>query len=58
MALANRRPNRAAIDALDIRPAEEILELGFGPGDAIKALAALAPRGWIYGIDKSSLMLT
>lgn len=57
MALANRRPNRAAIAALDIQPGDHILELGFGPGAAITAMAALAPRGRIYGVDKSQAML-
>lgn len=57
MGVANRRPNRAAIDALDIRAGDEILELGFGPGNAIGTLAALAPLGRIHGIDKSPLML-
>ena len=57
MKVANRRPIRAAIEALEIRPADAILELGFGPGDGIKRLAALAPSGKIRGIDKSPLML-
>lgn len=57
MAFANRRANRAAVEALGIEPADEILELGFGPGAAIETLAALAPEGRIYGIDKSQEML-
>lgn len=57
MEVANRGPNLAAIDALEIRPADDILELGFGPGAAIKKLAALAPRGQVYGVDKSPVML-
>ena len=57
MEVANRQPNRLAIDSLDLRAADEIPELGFGPGDAIGILAALAPSGKIYGVDKSPLML-
>ena len=57
MEFANRRPNRAAIDALSIRSADDILELGFGPGCAIKEMAALAPLGTIYGVDRSPVML-
>jgi SAM-dependent methyltransferase len=57
MALANRQPNRAAIDALDIAPNETALELGFGPGHALRALTACAPRGRVLGIDHSAAML-
>jgi ubiquinone/menaquinone biosynthesis C-methylase UbiE len=57
MALANRQPNRAAIDALDIAPNETVLELGFGPGDALAALVARASRGRVLGIDHSAAML-
>jgi len=57
MEVANRRPNRAAIAALDVRPNDDVLEVGFGPGAAIRALAALAPAGRIYGVDRSQVML-
>ena len=57
MELANRRPNREAIAALDIEPDDDILELGFGPGAAIEALAMLAPQGRIFGVDISQTML-
>jgi len=57
MAFANRGPNRAAIAALDLRPAENVLELGFGSGTAIPVLAAQAWEGRIYGIDNSKVML-
>jgi SAM-dependent methyltransferase len=57
MALANRQPNRAAIDALDIAPTDTALELGFGPGHALRALAARASRGRVFGIDHSAAML-
>ncbi len=32
--------------------------MGFGPGDGIRALSALAPHGAVYGIDQSPDMLT
>ncbi|MGD0023205.1 MAG: class I SAM-dependent methyltransferase [Xanthobacteraceae bacterium] len=57
MELANRRSNRIAIDALKIAPDDTILELGFGPGRAVRALAALAPQGCVLGIDHSATML-
>ena len=53
----NRRPNVLAVQALDIRTDDQILELGFGPGYAIARMAALAPEGIIYGIDQSVEML-
>jgi SAM-dependent methyltransferase len=57
MAVANRQPYRAAIDALGVGPADTVLELGFGPGEGIKVLAALAPRGLVLGVDGSPEML-
>jgi SAM-dependent methyltransferase len=57
MAIANRRPNRMAIDALEIVPGDVVLELGFGPGRAVKQLAALIGDGRVLGIDQSAAML-
>jgi SAM-dependent methyltransferase len=57
MAVANRQPNRIAIDALGVAATDTVLELGFGPGEGIRALSALAPRGLVLGIDQSPDML-
>jgi SAM-dependent methyltransferase len=57
MALVNRTPNRIAIDALQIDPGDKVLELGFGPGRAIRQLTSHAPNGEISGIDQSAAML-
>lgn len=57
MALVNRQPNRVAIDALQIAPSDTVLELGFGPGRAIKTLGSMATRGLVLGIDQSIAML-
>lgn len=57
MRIANGRPNALAIAALKIEPADDILELGFGPGHAIATMASLAPFGTIHGIDQSAAML-
>lgn len=57
MAMANRRPNGIAIDALGVTPTDTILELGFGPGEGARALNVLAPRGLVLGIDRSPEML-
>jgi ubiquinone/menaquinone biosynthesis C-methylase UbiE len=57
MAIANRRPNQLAIDALEITPSDVVLELGFGPGSAIQAVASRASAGCVLGIDRSASML-
>ena len=57
MRVVNRRPNDLAIEALEIASDDEILELGFGPGQAVRRMAALASRGRVYGIDQSDVML-
>ena len=57
MRFVNREPNRLAIEALRVQPEDSVLELGFGPGYAIKTLASLAPNGCVLGIDASPEML-
>ena len=57
MAFANRQPNRIAIDALKIAPRDTVLELGFGPGSAIRTLNSMVPHGRVFGIDHSAAML-
>ena len=56
MEAINRAPNREAIAALAIAPADVVVEIGYGPGCAIETLAASAPRGCVYGIDPSPVM--
>jgi SAM-dependent methyltransferase len=57
MAIVNDRPNRLAIEALAPRANDSVLELGFGPGRALQAIAARAPGGRLFGIDQSDRML-
>ena len=57
MALINRAPNRAVIDALDIQPDDRMLEIGCGPGDAVRMALSCAPSGHIYGLDRSAVMI-
>ncbi|MFY9641098.1 MAG: class I SAM-dependent methyltransferase [Rhodomicrobium sp.] len=57
MTVINKEPNRLAIDTLQIEPANKVLELGFGPGSAIRAIAAAATQGRVLGIDRSAEML-
>lgn len=57
MALINREPNQVAIDALNIAPDDTVVELGFGPGRAIRTLTSMVPRGKVLGLDHSEAML-
>jgi ubiquinone/menaquinone biosynthesis C-methylase UbiE len=57
MVFGNRQPNRIAIDALKIAPSDTVLELGFGPGRAIRTLNSMVPHGRVFGIDHSATML-
>ena len=57
MAFANDKPNRLAIDALTPGPKDQILELGCGPGWALRTIAARTLRGQVFGLDQSHRML-
>lgn len=57
MAIVNDRPNRLAIEALAPEPNDIVLEMGFGPGRALRQLAAQAPGVRVFGIDQSDRML-
>lgn len=54
---SNRRRNAWAVSLLDVRQDDRVLEIGFGPGLAIRELARLAAEGYVCGIDHSELML-
>jgi len=58
MCMVNRSPNALAIEALDVGDTDHVLEIGFGPGCALKLLAKLARRGHVTGIDASPTMFT
>src|ERR1700745_682211 len=53
---SNRQRNRWVVSLLDVRPADQVLEIGFGPGLAVAALVR-AGAGHVYGIDHSGVML-
>ncbi len=59
--MAHRRSNRErngwVVSLLDVRPADRVLEIGFGPGLAIAGLADRVTRGRVYGIDRSAVMV-
>ena len=56
MRFINWLPNKRAIDWLGVGPADDVLEIGFGPGHALKRLCKIAPHGTVTGIDRSATM--
>ena len=54
---SNRRRNAWAVSLLDVQREDRVLELGFGPGIAIRDLSASAPEGFVCGLDHSAVML-
>lgn len=46
-----------SVDLLDVAPADRVLELGFGPGVAIRALSDRVDGGPVVGVDHSAIML-
>jgi ubiquinone/menaquinone biosynthesis C-methylase UbiE len=58
MAYENRERNQWAVSLLDIEPRDHVLEVGFGPGLAIREVALLASEGLVAGVDASEVMLS
>ena len=54
---SNRRRNRWAVALLDVQPTDHILEIGFGPGLAMRELARRATEGFVLGIDHSEVII-
>lgn len=57
LAWKNRERNAWALSILDIQPDDQVLEIGFGPGQAIQEVARLTPKGFVAGIDLSDTMV-
>jgi ubiquinone/menaquinone biosynthesis C-methylase UbiE len=57
MAIENRERNAWAVTFLDLQHGDHVLEIGFGPGLAIRAMAELAQADLIAGVDESEVML-
>ena len=53
---SNRQRSRWVVSLLDVQPADQVLEIGFGPGLTVAELAR-AGAGHVYGIDHSGVML-
>ena len=54
---SNRRRNHWAVSLLEIERDDRVLEIGFGPGIAVRALARIATEGIVCGVDHSKEML-
>lgn len=57
MRFVNARPNTLAVAALEVRPADHVLELGCGPGHALQLMANQIGDGVIHALDPSETML-
>ena len=57
MARTNHLAAKEIIGLLDVRAADQVLEVGFGPGVGIKLLAERVTDGCVAGIDSSREMV-
>ena len=57
MAWHNRPDNAWTLELLEIAAQDSVLEVGFGPGQAIKSLADANPSVRVAGVDHSEAML-
>jgi SAM-dependent methyltransferase len=57
MVFANAKPNALAVAALGMREGESLLELGCGPGRALRALLRSPYLARVIGLDWSEIML-
>jgi ubiquinone/menaquinone biosynthesis C-methylase UbiE len=48
---------RKTVELLDVRPADRVLEIGFGDGQTLQQLARRAKNGFVAGIDSSGVMV-
>jgi ubiquinone/menaquinone biosynthesis C-methylase UbiE len=53
---SNRQRNAWAVSLLELQPSDRVLEVGFGPGIAIREIARRVTRGEVVGIDRSEVM--
>lgn len=57
MAVETAEANEQLLGLLDVRSSDHILEVGFGHGRTIERAAALAPEGFVAGVDLSAEMV-
>lgn len=56
-AKGNAKVNAWIVQQLDMPPGGHVLEIGCGPGLAVRAIAARFPESYIVGIDRSRRMV-
>lgn len=49
--------NRFAVETLNVKPEDQVLEIGFGHGHALQMIAERASKGFVAGIDVSDVMI-
>jgi ubiquinone/menaquinone biosynthesis C-methylase UbiE len=54
---SNRKRSAWVVSLLDVARTDRVLEIGFGPGIAIRESAARASDGLVCGVDHSEVML-
>jgi len=54
---SNRQRNVWAVGLLGVEPSDHVLEIGFGPGIAIRELSRRATHGFVCGVDHSEVMV-
>jgi ubiquinone/menaquinone biosynthesis C-methylase UbiE len=58
MARQHQPENAWTVNLLDVQSTDQVLEIGFGPGIAVEAVAARATKGLVAGIDFSQAMVS
>jgi SAM-dependent methyltransferase len=53
---SNRRRNAWAVSLMDVQRSDRVLEIGFGPGVAVRAIARRTTRGEVVGLDRSAVV--
>jgi SAM-dependent methyltransferase len=53
---SNRKRNVWAVSMMDVQRDDRVLEIGFGPGIAIREFARRTTRGHVVGVDRSEVM--
>jgi SAM-dependent methyltransferase len=54
---SNRRRNVWSVSLLDVRRHDRVLEIGCGPGVAVREISRLAVEGYVCGLDHSEEMV-
>ena len=54
---SNRQRNVWAVGLLGVEPTDRVLEIGFGPGIAIRELSRRVTHGLVCGVDHSEVMV-